>query len=456
MLQKNISKSNVIKKSKLKSVHDIYIENQITHLGYTGIPSVAARQTVLERGAILFDAGFVPREIGMKKRLVLISHFHSDHGSDVCNCIGGDHRITVFVPAYCTLHLFRKIQADISMQKGRIYTDEEICKMVRIIGCKRENGEFGDQNSVIVSTNPDISIEFIKMGDQIDVSLSDRDSVMIEPFSCYHTVDTCGYVVHDIRKKLSDRIMLNVGTTIEANFTEDQNDLRNKKIMHKQKKKHVINENVNDAIVNVNDGNVDDNMTDDNVNDQMMAKFIDVKEFSERHGIVINTCIIEKPITPKFTLRSRCVQFPEGMCLKTKDENGNCVLTSSDFSLLSKYKINVTQNILTPVTMFFGDTCSYVFNPIHTRVCEYLNIVKNVIIECTYLENQHQLDPIKFKKRKDKKHIFLFELVPVFKANPMTQFLLIHFSARYTKDIIQKYINDVISQHNCNNIRAFI
>lgn len=425
--------NNVQKRSKLKSVHDIYIENQITHLDYTGVPSIAARQTALEYGPILFDAGFVPREIGMKKHLVLITHFHSDHGSDVCNCIDGGHKVTFFVPAYCALNLFKKIQCDISMQKGRNYTDDEICKMVRIIGCKRDNGEFADQNNIIV--NQVTVVELIKMGEHIDVLLNGRDCVAVEPFPCYHTVDTCGYIVHNVRKKLTENILLANETVIDVNFTEDQN---NKKKVKSSKQ-----------IIKTNESNETDKSNETN-------KFNDVEIFSKKYGVNIEVSIIETVITEKFTLRTRRLRFPNGLNLKTKNEENECILNNQDFAFLSKYKVNVTQNVLIPHTMFFGDTCSYVFNQAHTKILHNINIVKNVIIECTYLENQNEIDPIKYKKRKDKKHMFLFELIPIFKANPLTQFLLIHFSARYNKNIIHKYINEISSIHNCRNVRAFI
>ncbi len=433
MLSKKTPKymSYTQKKSKLKTVHDIYIENQITHLDYTGIPSIAARQTALEHGAILFDAGFVPREIGMKKHLVLISHFHSDHGSDICNCVNGGHRVTIFVPAYCALNLFHKIQCDISMQKGRNYTDDEICKLVRIIGCKRDNGEFSDRENIAIGEN--IVVELIKMGDHVNVLLNGRDSVVIEPFPCYHTVDTCGYVVHDVRKKIVEYILLENETIIEVNFTEDQ-------INDKNKNKNKIN-----TVICTNPEE-----------DLLVNKFGDIELFTEKHGVIINASIFETSITPKFTLRTRRLHFPNGLNLKTKNENNECVLSNQDFAFLSKYKINITQNMLTPRTMFFGDTCSYVFDHTHTKIHQNLKNVKNVIIECTYLENQHAIDPIKYKKRKDKKHMFLFELIPIIKANPTTQFLLIHFSARYNRDTIQKYIADISSTYRCNNVRAFI
>lgn len=211
------------KSPKLKTAYDIYRDAAITVGPYTGIPSIAARHTAIEYGSIQLDVGHTPREVGMNKLLVLITHFHADHGSDICNCIGYDDKVTVFVPAYCAFNLFIKIKCDMSMQKGRPYTDTEIVKMVRIIGCKRDNGEFKDQTVILSQTIPDLVVaELIKMGDKIPIQLRGRDQVAIEPFACYHTVDTCGYVVYDLRKRLADVISMENASYVDVNFTEDQ------------------------------------------------------------------------------------------------------------------------------------------------------------------------------------------------------------------------------------------
>jgi len=208
--------------TKLKTAFEIYRDASITHGPFVGIPSVAARHTAIEYGAIQLDVGYVPREIGMNKLLILISHGHMDHSSDICNCIDHSHgeRVTIFVPAYCAEPLFIKIKNDMHIQKGRPYTDEEIVKMVRIIGCKRDNGEFPDQTDVLSGSTR--IAELIKMGDQVPIQLRGRDRVMIEPFSCYHTVDTCGYAIYELRKRLADVITMEPGSFVDVNFTEDQ------------------------------------------------------------------------------------------------------------------------------------------------------------------------------------------------------------------------------------------
>src|SRR5271169_5265655 len=94
----------------LKTEHDIYKENLVTVDDFCGITSIAARHTAIEYGPIQLDAGRVPREIGMTKLCILITHFHTDHGSDVLNCINDSELVTFFVPAYCAKDLFYMIK----------------------------------------------------------------------------------------------------------------------------------------------------------------------------------------------------------------------------------------------------------------------------------------------------------------------------------------------------------
>jgi ribonuclease BN (tRNA processing enzyme) len=430
----------VIKKTKDNTVstyitaYDIYKANTVSHLGFTGVPSIAARHTAIEYGAIQLDCGYMPREVGKNKLLVLITHFHSDHGSDICNCIGYDNRVTIFVPAFSALNLFNKIKCDISMQKGRQYTDEEIVKMVRIIGCKKDNDEFNNistilsQDTIIVRKSEQsiytpekkqlVIVELISMGDKIIVPLRGRDEVMIEPFQCYHTVDTCGYAISEVRKKLVDNISYIPNSTIEVNFTEDQ-----------QK---------------------NENAYDDWHND---PKYQDIIEFSKRHNVKITPEIIDRPVTPKYTLKVRSLHFPDGININTKLQD-ECIMNTSDFKFLHKYKINLQENHYSLKTVFFGDTCSYVFNKQNTRIHELIETAETVIIEATFLEDFKEMSKSKYKERYEKKHMFLFELYQIFKAYPDTQFLLIHFSACYDKETIQKYISLVNKYHD--NVVGFI
>jgi ribonuclease BN (tRNA processing enzyme) len=437
--------------NKLKTVYDIYRDASITVGPYTGIPSIAARHTAIEYGSIQLDVGNVPREVGMSKLLVLISHGHTDHSSDICNCIGHNEKVTVFVPAYCTEPLFTKIKSDMFIQKGRVYTDEEIIKIVRIIGCKRDNGEFKDQDSVYSTQISTLKIaELINMGDQVPIKLHGRDEVMIEPFSCYHTVDTCGYVIYELRKRLSDVITVESGAFVEVNFTEDQ--IVRSKREKKDKKNNINNDTINE---NLNDNTLKHFEKNEWDKDPIFA---DVVAFSKRNNVDMYINIIDNVITDHFTLKVRQLCFPNGMKLITKEnDTDRCILSGQDFEFLKKYKINIHIDQLIPKTMFFGDTSSWVFNPLsigYQQVNKLMGMVETVIIESTFLESQNEMNDKKYKDRVAKCHIFLFELCPLFRAFPQTKFLLIHFSACYDRDTIRKCIENVNNIYG--NVSAFM
>jgi ribonuclease BN (tRNA processing enzyme) len=470
------------KNSKLKTWYDTYKENLITIGDYSGFASIAARHTAIEYGSIQLDVGHVPPDVGMNKLLVLITHFHADHGRDIMNCIGHGERVTIFVPAYCAQTLFTKIKCDMSMQKGRPYIDEEIIAMVRIIGCKRDNGEFKDQNKVFSSDNPELIIsEFVNMGDLTRIQLRGREEVMIEPFACYHTVDTCGYMIYEIRKRLADEITFAENSFIDNNFTEDQTTNNHKYKKKKDKKKEQEDEKnnmtiINDTNANNNTNNNDNTNDSDNANDIMNneniiekrkvaeeynwktdEKYDDVIGFMECNNVMITPEILDKIMTPNFTLKVRRLHFPNGLKIKTKDDDNNCVLSSTDFAFFKKYKISVTSDYLISKTMFFGDTGSYVFDERsigYKRVSELLGSAETVIIESTFLENRSEMSDKKYKKRFEKRHMFLFELCEIFKMYPQTKFLLIHFSACYNKATIKRYINEINKTYK--NVSAFI
>ena len=366
-----------------------------------GIPSVAATQTTFIWKSICFDAGWIPHDVSL--RVLLLTHMHSDHSRDLMNVVNGNNNIIIFCPASVSANLFKMIHLNISMQKGRMYSYKEISKMVTIYGCKKSLSE---------TTEPihNMSVTYVIMGEKIRINLKGQEDVYIEPFPCYHSVDTVGYMVYDIRKCMINNIDIPKNKEYIINMTEDQ---KYNKEEHKD-------------------------------------KFIDVKNFSEKYGVVLNISI--KPITLKneHILHQRILTFPEGMKLSTIDNDNKCILSKKDFGFLKKYGINIRNENIIPHIMFFGDTTSQVFK--NTRVKELMSIVETVIIESTFLESPQEMDDKKFKERKKKRHMFLHELVPVMKANEKTQFLLCHFSACYDKQTIIKYI--VLT--DCNNAKAFI
>jgi ribonuclease BN (tRNA processing enzyme) len=421
-----------------QTVYDIYKKNTIEHFGISGIVSIAARHTALKYGSVQLDCGYVPRESWNEISLVLITHFHADHGADVENCINttSGRTTTIFCPSYSALLLFNKIKCSISMQKGRMYEDLEIVKIVRIIGCKRDNDPMKDQKQIASDADSSLTIvELVNMGQFVRVGLPDRD-VVIEPFQCYHTVDTCGYVVHEIERYQPDVITIDKDFTIDINFTEDQTFVRKKKKELKEQ---------TDRTVEIS-GDLDDWKD--------CPKFDHIVRFNQRHGTNIYPTIIDRPMNPKFTLKVRRLHIPDGLNIRTKDQHNKQVLTDDDYDFFNTYKIDINHEHVFPKIMFFGDTCSYVFHKKNTRIHELLNVVKLVIIESTYLENPQQLDPQKLKKRQENRHMFLSELMPIFKNNPKTQFLLIHFSARYSKSTIMRSVDQCKKMYG--NVTAFL
>lgn len=470
------------------SAYDIYRTHALTHGTFRGITSIAARHTALEYGKIGLDAGYIPREVGKNLSLLLITHMHTDHSSDILNCIDTNKRLTIFVPAYCARDLFVKIRSDISMQKGRPYLDDEIVKMVRIIGCKRNNENdkkrFGEMTAIVSSDllsdealnrseNPGIVIaELVMVGDIVKVQLGGREEVAIESFACYHTVDTCGYLIYELNKRLSPIITIAKDMFIDVNFTEDQQVRVKRGVKSMKGAKTEIHDpsnlkdpsNLNDLLdqcklshSNVKSDNSKEQISDniDNVWTQE-PKFADAIAFSHRHAVPINITMVKVAITPKFTLNVRRISFPDGLSIIAKNDN-KCMLTTEDIVFLKKYKINIEYDHLTPKTMFFGDTCSYVFNSASIgclRVMELIKMVDTVIIEASYLESIQEMGDEKYRKRRDNRHMFLFELIPIFKQFPDTQFLLIHFSACYDHGTIIQHTDSVKNRYP--NVSAFI
>tara|TARA_B100000768_G_scaffold148241_1_gene142109 strand:+ start:5129 stop:5947 length:819 start_codon:yes stop_codon:yes gene_type:complete len=90
--------------------------------------------------------------------------------------------------------------------------------------------------------------------------------------------------------------------------------------------------------------------------------------------------------------------------------------------------------------MFCGDTSSMILNNLP------FNDYKYIIIECTFLDNDHYPEAIK------RKHLHYLELKQFFEKYTETNFILIHFSKRY-KD---SFIKNFFEEKNHPNVSLFI
>lgn len=95
-----------------------------------------------------------------------------------------------------------------------------------------------------------------------------------------------------------------------------------------------------------------------------------------------------------------------------------------------------------PLCLFCGDTGSSVLSKLP------FNKYPIVIIECTFLHDEHIVESI------EKKHLHIINLITYFEKYKETKFVLIHFSCRYSIDEIKKY--QIEFQQKYNNVIFFI
>jgi len=103
-------------------------------------------------------------------------------------------------------------------------------------------------------------------------------------------------------------------------------------------------------------------------------------------------------------------------------------LSSNEIAQLRKSGTAVTEEVDKPLFAFMGDTTPKVFEE-----NEWLTTCPVVITECTFLED----DEIENAERT--KHTHWRDLAPIIRANPQCEFVLIHFSKRYTDSQIRQF-----------------
>lgn len=424
------------------------------------IMSVAARGTTIRvTDEICVDAGVLPLDIGKTVEILMLTHGHSDHMKDAMNAFHDDNGkiLHVFCPASIATNFFTCVKNTYSMFKGRQYTTEEILKHLRIyavvcsdaISANTLNLIDVDENENIIKTQIATSVQ---LNDIVDVEISNKTKYGIRPFFCHHTVETVGYGIYKISSdNLNSKIIIPSGTVVEITPPKMTKDEKNDK---KQQKKIC--------------GSGDLNVNRESLN------FNSVHEFCKLNNIpedTIKTSLVSRDVVNRnnksFTLNSiRRIEFVNDVVLDAIDDNGDCSLHHSAFVFFNEYKIDINgNNILNvyhkkyhPHVMVFGDTDVSVFN--QKYVCDILNEFPTIIIEATFLDDHQTLSSSTKKlhdqndnakkiknlydpKWKQKKHIFLPELIPIFSQHQTKKFILIHFSNRYTNETIKNKIDEV-------------
>lgn len=380
-----------------RSLHEMIMRNMVSvktplhQMTIEGL-SVAARHTTLRYNGIIMDAGAC--SFDMKANLLLLTHGHLDHARGYFELVGHGHLLTIICPASIARNIFNSIKDKYEMSKGREYIDAEILKMVRIIGIV--------QNTKPLRRCP--NIEFADIHTEIVVDLKGREKTIIIPFPCHHTVDCVGYVVCDHRLKLSPQIVFQEGAEYIINMREDQPS-KNTGAMDE---KSIIDA---DAII-----------------------------FSRKHGIEFECKVIPSLLPNGHVLYRRHLRvLSNGMVATkmdpTKDRPDNVILDNMDFMFLKKYNIPVQTIHKEPLLMFFGDTSDTIFRDPHIH--QYMRMVRVIIIESTFLEGPESIGQTLYKRRKEKCHISLPELIPLFERYDHTDFIVMHFSAQYNVEEIK-------------------
>lgn len=415
---------------KLPSVHELYKKTFVTiqtpnhKKKFTGSSVAARHTTVIDKdNGIVMDAGMISYEMRHNYRVLLITHGHSDHSLGIPQMYRdeGDKKLIIFCPDSICEDVFMRIKSFLQMQKGRKYSTKEIMQRleiyaVRIVHKTKTEFEKSIEKEKEIKYDGYKIADIIEYDDVIDIVDSDK-KFCIRPFPCFHTVDTCGFSIEKVDQKLKDYLVIKSGKKYKVNLTQDQ-PRRITKAEKKMMKKNP------DLVINTN----------------VEYDFSDIIQFCDSNSAKIDYNVNEIILESGHVLYQRNIEFKDDFKLKI-DSN----LTDSDFKFFERYGINIFDKVVIPETLFFGDTSNVVFK--NRYVHKLLKKTKNVIIECTFLENRKDLSDKQRKKRNKTDHMFLEDLIPIFDMYKDVDFVLMHFSARYKKkDIINKF--DKISRNN--------
>ena len=104
-------------------------------------------------------------------------------------------------------------------------------------------------------------------------------------------------------------------------------------------------------------------------------------------------------------------------------------LSGSEIGNLRKMGIEIDETTEEPFLCFMGDTTHAVFE----RHPEILLQHKLIVVECSFIDEKD------VERAKTTKHMHWFDLKPYVEANPETDFILIHFSLKYSTLRIRQF-----------------
>ena len=125
---------------------------------------------------------------------------------------------------------------------------------------------------------------------------------------------------------------------------------------------------------------------------------------------------------------------------KNKLKDQYLQLSGKEIKKLKDLQVEITQEIITPIFLFLGDTNKKILE--NKEIYEY----KTIIVECTYIYDD-ELELAKINK-----HMHWVEIKEYIKKYKLIQFILIHFSMKYKKEEIIKFFKE----QNITNIDILI
>jgi ribonuclease Z len=118
--------------------------------------------------------------------------------------------------------------------------------------------------------------------------------------------------------------------------------------------------------------------------------------------------------------------------IKKKLKEEYLKLNGHEIKLLKDSGIEIIENKLEKIFIFLGDTNKTIL------VDDSIYLYKTIIIECSYIYNNAE----EIKLAKVNKHMHWNDLEEKVKEYPHIQFILIHFSMRYTKKEIDEFFQE--------------